>query len=403
VDNSKEHTAAILVIDDEVGMREGCRRALIPLGHTVDVAVDDLYLLDVMLPDGSGLNLIAPILERDPAAICIVITGFGSIEIAVEATKRGAYNFITKPFTTEELLLAVNQGLERRRLKAVELQAEALVRAREELEKLDRVKSQFMLQVAHELRAPIAAVQSYVNLILDGYVSGDELKPIMKRIQTRLRETLDLVGDLMELAHLKEARDRFAAEANPQPAAEILQEVCDLLQGQVQEKGQSFRVEISAQPTIVINRQHLKQIWTNLISNAIKYTPQGGYVAVTLQTDGDKLISTVEDSGIGITEKDMQHLFEEFFRTDQAKASGETGTGLGLSIVKQIVESYGGEIKVTSQLGQGSRFLVSLPLTPSAAKPPDKSADPPQAETGRFPVRLTTHTRAFVQGQDSES
>jgi two-component system sensor histidine kinase/response regulator len=415
---ARESSAAILVVDDEPGMREGCKRALSPLGHTLDTAADlasalrlihskpyDLCLLDVMLPDGSGLDLIAPILKRDPSAICIVITGFGSIEIAVEATKRGAYNFITKPFTSDELILAVNQGLERRRLKAIELQAEALAHAKEELEKLDRMKSQLMLKVAHEMRAPVAAVQSYINLILAGYVSEDEIKSILTRVQTRLRETLDLVADLMELARLKEAKDRFAAEASPQPAADILQGVCDLLQGQVQEKGQSFHVDISAQPTIVINREHLKQIWTNLISNAIKYTAQGGRIAITLQVDAErgKLISTVEDSGIGIAEKDMQYLFQEFFRTDQAKASGETGTGLGLSIVKQIVESYGGEIEVTSHPGQGSRFTVILPLTPPPVEPQEKPVEPPPTATARFPVRPTTHTRAFIVGGDSKS
>jgi two-component system sensor histidine kinase/response regulator len=416
--DDNQQTASILVVDDEAGMREGCRRALAPLGHTLDTAADlasalrlihskpyDLYLLDVMLPDGSGLDLIAPILKRDSSAICIVITGFGSIEIAVEATKRGAYNFITKPFTSDELILAVNQGLERRRLKAIELQAEALARAKEELEKLDQIKSQLMLKVAHEMRAPVAAVQSYINLILAGYVSGDEVKSILTRVQTRLRETLDLVADLMELARLKEAKDRFAAEARPQPAADILQGVCDLLQGQAQEKGQSFQLEISAQPTIVINGEHLKQIWTNLISNAIKYTPQGGHIAITLKVDEEhgKLISSVEDSGIGIAEKDMQYLFQEFFRSDQAKASGEAGTGLGLSIVKQIVESYGGEIKVTSHLGQGSRFTVTLPLTPPPAGPQEKPVEPPPTAAVRFPVRPTTHTGAFIVGGDSKS
>lgn len=402
----------ILVVDDEVGMREGCRRALAPEGYTVDTAADlatglqlalngeyKLYLIDVMLPDGSGLDLLDPILERDPNAICIIITGFGSIQMAVEAVRLGAYDFLSKPFTSDELLMAVSQGLERRQLKAIEAQAEELERAKTELERLDEVKSQLMLKVAHELRAPVAAVQSYINLILAGYVSVNELNPTLHRVQDRLQEMLDLISDLLELARLKQAKEQITAEASPQRMAEVLKEVCDLLREQAHQKKQSFQVEILDHPVITADRDHLKQIWTNLISNAIKYTPEGGRIAVTLQEDKGRAIGTVADSGIGIAEEDLPKLFQEFFRTDQAKASGEIGTGLGLSIVKQIVESYGGEIKLTSRLGQGSRFTFALPLEPPPADPDEKplSAKP---EATRRQAHPATHARAIVFGDD---
>jgi two-component system sensor histidine kinase/response regulator len=410
----QQGAATILVIDDEQGMREGCRRALAPLGHSVDVAATlatgtamipskayDLFLLDVMLPDGSGLELIGPILQRDPNAICIVITGFGSIEMAVAAVRRGAYDFLSKPFTSDELVMAVNQGLERRRLKAIEKEATDLARAKEELEKLDEVKSQLMLKVAHELRAPVAAVQSYVNLLLAGYLGEKEFQPTLKRVQERLQEMLDVIADLLELARLKELRDRIADVASPQPVAELLEEVCELFQEQVREKGQRFVVEIVHRPTMIANRNHLKGIWTNLISNAIKYTPKGGRIAVSLRADGDNLVGVVEDSGMGIAEKDMIHLFEEFFRTDQAKASGEIGTGLGLSIVKQIVDSYGGEIKVSSEPGEGTRFTVILPLDPTriqAALVAPVSAPLPAVHRPLPDSR--THARALTQNED---
>ena len=253
----------ILVVDDEAGMREGCRRALSPSGYVVESAADlasardliqkkayDTYLLDVMLPDGSGLDLLASILEKDPNAVCIIITGFGSVEMAVEAVRRGAYNFLSKPFTSDELLVAVQQGLERRRLKAVEQEAEELARLKRELEQLDEVKSQLMLKVAHELRAPVAAVQSYINLITAGYVSQNEMKPTLKRVQERLQEMLDLIADLLELARLKQAGDRLVAEASPQDVAQILKEVCDLFREQAQEKRQSFQLDIMDHPVI---------------------------------------------------------------------------------------------------------------------------------------------------------
>jgi signal transduction histidine kinase len=221
-----------------------------------------------------------------------------------------------------------------------------------------------MLNVAHELRAPVAAVQSYINLILTGYVTADELNPTLSRVQDRLQEMLDLISDLLELARLKQAPEQVMAEASHQHMAEILEEVCALFQEQAQAKEQSLQVEILAEPTILADRDHLKQVWTNLISNAIKYTPKGGQIEVSLEADEGKMVGTVSDSGIGIAEEDVAKLFQDFFRTDQAKASGEIGTGLGLSIVKQIVESYGGEITVTSNLGVGTRFTFVLPLEP---------------------------------------
>jgi two-component system sensor histidine kinase/response regulator len=356
-----------------------------------------------MLPDGSGLDLLDPILEKDPEAICIIITGFGSIEMAVQAVRRGAYDFLSKPFTSDELLMSVSQGLERRQLRAFEVQAEELARAKEELEKLDEVKSQLMLKVAHELRAPTAAVQSYVNLILAGYISDQEMKSTLSRIRERLQEMLDLISDLLELARLKQAKDQVVAKATPQQMAPILKEVCDLLREQAHEKRQSFQVEILAQPIITADRDHLQRIWMNLISNAIKYTPEGGRISVRLEADKDNLIGTVEDSGIGIAEKDLPNLFQDFFRTEQAKASGEIGTGLGLSIVKQIVESYRGTIRVTSRLGQGSRFTFILPLQTPPAEPEEDHKAPVAATAvvDRRPERVATHSRAFILGGDS--
>jgi two-component system sensor histidine kinase/response regulator len=410
---SHESKARILVIDDEAGMREGCRRALTPAGYNVATAADlatgldmvrtghyELYLLDVMLPDGSGLDLIDPILEHDPGAICIIITGFGSIEMAVEAVRRGAYDFLSKPFTSDELLMSVSQGLERRELKAIEAQAEELAQAKAELERLDEIKSQLMLKVAHELRAPVAAVQSYINLINTGYVAEDELSATLSRIQERLEGMSDLISDLLELARLKQARDLVPTDASPHQMADILTEVCELFQEPAREKQQSLQVEILDRPVILANRDHLEEIWTNLISNAIKYTPEGGRISVSLRTDHSRLIGTVVDSGIGIREEDLPHLFQEFFRSDEAKASGEIGTGLGLSIVKQIVDSYGGEIKVTSQPGQGSRFTFSLPLEPATTETQEDTPAPRKkpSHRSRYP---TTHTRPILFGDDS--
>jgi signal transduction histidine kinase len=413
VTNNHESKARILVTDDEAGMREGCRRTLARAGYAVDTASDittaldlvrkghyDLYLVDVLLPDGNGLDFVGQILDVDPRAVCIIITGFGTVQLAVEAIQQGAYDFLSKPFASDELRVAVHRGLERRQLKDVQEQAEELIRAKAEFERLDAAKSLLMLQVAHELRAPVAAVQSYINLILAGYITGNELKPTLTRVQERLQEMLDLISDLLELARLRQAKDQLAAEASPQPVADILEEVAELLGEQANQKQQSLELEIVDRPTLKAEQKHLRQIWTNLISNAIKYTPEGGRIDVSLRTEDGHVIGEVADSGIGISEEDLPRLFQEFFRTDEAKASGSIGTGLGLSIVKQIVEAYGGEIRVTSELGKGSRFTFTLPLEQKVAKARE-DITVPKARSRRRVVLPTTHSRAIILGKDS--
>jgi signal transduction histidine kinase len=391
----REVQASILIVDDEVGMREGCQRVLTPAGYSVDTAANmntaldlvqsneyDLCLLDVMLPDGSGLDLLAAITQHDLNAISIMITGLGSIELAVEAVRHGAYDFLSKPFTSDELLLSVSQGLEWGRLKAIEAEAAELVRAKAELQRLGEARRQLMFGLAHELRAPVAAVQSYINLILAGYVTTDELRPTLFRVQERLDEMLDLIADLLELARLKQSKERPVGEAQLQDMAAVLRKVCDLFRPQAHEKGQNLQVDILDNPFVIADRSDLEQIWTNLISNAIKYTPEGGRIDVTLQSEQGSIVGTVADSGIGI-----------------AKESGEIGTGLGLSIVKQTLESYGGEISVASRLGHGSRFTFILPKKPDTQEPNALPSEPEPAPISGS-SRIVSHIPPFVLGEE---
>ncbi len=370
----------ILVIDDELGLREGCRRALRRHGFQVEVAATGaeglayirqdhfaLVLLDVMMPDVSGLELLQTIREHDPDIMCIIITGYATVELAVEAMKRGAYDFIAKPFSDDNLLLAVEKGLERRRLEQearrlhqIEEEARRLSQEKAMLEELDRVKSAFMRKVAHELRAPVAAIRSFITLMQRGYASPEQRDEIEERIARRADELLVLIDDLLNLARLKDAR--MTVKKEPVSLKQVLDEVIGLHTAEATGKGIRLVVEAQPCPPIVADPAHVKQLWTNLISNAIKYTPAGGQVTVRLFSKDGTIVGEVQDTGIGIAKEDLPHLFEEFFRTEQAKAFAQYGTGLGLSIVKQIVEDCGGDIQVESELGKGSKFTFHLPV-----------------------------------------
>ncbi len=376
-----EQTGRILVIDDELGMREGCRRALVPLGHQVDVAADgeeglqraltnpyDLFLIDVRMPQIGGLELLEKIRAHDPDAVCIIITGYASIDLAIQAIKQGAYNFLSKPFDADALILTVNQGLEKRyltleakRLRELEIQTQELARAKAELERLDRLKSEFMLTVAHELRAPVAAIQGYLQIIVDGYVALEKQRPMLERAAQRAGELLQLVDELLQLARIKGAATEARGEALD--LGDILEQTAALLRVEAERRGITFKLAIHPCPKIVAHADHARQLCSNLISNAIKYTPDGGRVTVSLEPDGARLVGRVADTGIGIAPDELPHVFEEFYRTGAAKAMQARGTGLGLAIVKRILDAYGGTIEVTSAVGQGSTFTFTWPVT----------------------------------------
>jgi len=375
-----EH-ASILVIDDELGIREGCRRVLARADHRVAVAATgeegwqqvqsdqfDLVLLDVMMPGIGGMELLKRVVAFDPDLICIIITGYATIELAVQAIKQGAYDFIAKPFDANALLLTVHQGLERRRLALeakrlaqVEVEKEELERRKAELEELDRVKSAFTLIVAHELRAPVAAIQSYLRLILDGYIPPEQQRKYLARAERRASEQLELIGDLLELARLQDPD--LPIKYEPVDLAESLREVCDLMSSRAQEKQIQFTVSIpEAGITIDADPKHMRQLWDNLVSNAIKCTEESGMVDVTMTVQDEQVVTTIRDTGIGIAPEDRTRIFEEFYRTKAAKAMSEMGTGLGLSMVKRIVETYHGQIDLQSTVGEGSTFTVTLSI-----------------------------------------
>jgi len=377
--NETETGIRIIVIDDELGLREGCRRALRRHGYEVEVAATGheglaqvqqdgfaLALLDVMMPDVSGIDLLKAIRAHDPDIVCIIITGYATVELAVAALKLGAYDFIAKPFSDDNLVLAVEKGLEKRRLEQearrlqrIEEEARRLAQEKEMLEELDRVKSAFMRKVAHELRAPIAAIESFMNSLLEGYGSPETQRLMQKRAAQRSSELLDLVDDLLNLSRIKDVKLESAKQEVCLKS--VLDQVLSLHGPEAEKKEITIDLACETCPPIVADPAHIKQLWTNLISNAIKYTPDGGRIDVRLFPQDGIIVGEVADTGIGIAEADQSRLFEEFFRTEQAKAFAQHGTGLGLSIVKQIIQEYGGDIQVESELGKGTKFTFRLP------------------------------------------
>jgi signal transduction histidine kinase len=255
-----------------------------------------------------------------------------------------------------------------------EMRAEELAKLNARLQDLDRTRSLFIRLVTHELRAPVAAIQSYLRLYLDGYVPQDRLREIIAKAEQRARDQLDLIGDLLDLAHVQEDGDKI--KAVPVDICALLSDVVDLMQARIDAKRLRFSVEVPpGSPCVMADPEHIKQVWTNLISNAVKYTPEDGQVTVCLKQQDNTVCGMVTDTGIGIAPDDLEHIFEAFYRTEKAKAMARHGTGLGLSIVKGIAERYGGRVWVESEEGKGSTFAFELPTT----------APPPVRQTAKRP------------------
>jgi signal transduction histidine kinase len=249
----------------------------------------------------------------------------------------------------------------------------AAARALSTLEALDASKAHFIRVATHELRSPVAVAQSLVRTVLKGYAGEliDQQSEVFSRISRRLDFLESLINDLLDLAAGKAPELTEACRAvaiNASVGRAVL-----LLQPRAEEKGVALAHRACCEELVVWGSEEgLDRILVNLVGNAVKYTPAGGSVTVSLQRvqaadgPGEEVQVQVTDTGIGIPEEALGHLFEEFYRAPNVKALDEVGTGLGLAIVKDLVDRYRGRVEVQSTLGQGTTFTVTFPqLQPS--------------------------------------
>lgn len=241
--------------------------------------------------------------------------------------------------------------------------AVAATRALVALEAMETSKARFIHVATHELRSPVVVAQSLIRGVLKGYAGelSDKQSEIFGRISRRLDFLENLVNDLLDLAAGKApelAEEETEVVLNSSVGRAVL-----LLQPRAEEKGVALAHRVCCEELVVWGTEEgLDRIFVNLVGNAVKYTPFGGSVTVSLHRVGKEVQVEVTDTGIGIPEEAFSHLFEEFYRAPNAKALDEVGTGLGLAIVKDLVDRYGGRIEVESTVGQGSTFTIAFPL-----------------------------------------
>jgi two-component system sensor histidine kinase/response regulator len=359
-------TSRVLVIDDEEAIRDSCSQALAKGGIIVKTAESgdkglkvfeefhpDIVLVDLKMPGKSGLEVLEEIEGIDPDVVKIVITGYATVSSAVDAMKKGAYDFIPKPFTPEEIRIVVARGLERRRLT---LESKDLRREQE------RVRKNMISLVSHELRAPLAATVQYLEVILGGMAGeiSPEVKEMISRCDTRIRELLELLGRWLSLATF----DPFKMAENFQDVnlSEIALKSIELMKPLAEKNEVNLTHDIPEHLSSIKGyKMALEEIFNNLISNAIKYNSAGGWVKVRLYEKDQEVLADIMDNGLGMKEEHLSRIFDEFYRVDGRKNAPVKGSGLGLSIVKKMLDTHSGTIDVESELGKGTTFKISFP------------------------------------------
>jgi len=355
----------VVVIDDDYAIRLSCTKILAKMGLAVEAFEDgaqglegvarlkpSMLVVDLKMPGISGLEVISRVHEIDPQVIIVVITGYATIDTAVQAMKCGAYDFLPKPFSPDELRLIVNRGLERRRL-ALEAQRQEVERA--------ILKRRFVTFVSHQLRTPLVAVHQYLDVLkhLDDQDAARR-REWLDRCLKRTEELQALIADWLTLARIEGGT--LVQEAVPVDLAAVIGGILESYQAMAAAEKVSLTAELAQGPLAVKgDRNCLSVVFDNLIANAIKYNRPGGTVTVAGRREGADVVIAVADTGVGIPEKYQPFLFDEFFRVRDEHAKKTVGTGLGLHITRRIVMEMGGSIEVESQVDAGSTFRVRLP------------------------------------------
>jgi two-component system, OmpR family, phosphate regulon sensor histidine kinase PhoR len=233
-----------------------------------------------------------------------------------------------------------------------------------ELEKLERVRKDFVINVSHELRTPLASIQGYTETLLDGAIHDDQHNVrFLSIIRQNAERLARLTGDLMTLSRLELKTTKFEFESYD--VARLLADSVDSMRPMADKKQVRVIAEPPADPVEVFcDSEAVHQVLSNLLDNAVKYTPEGGFIRVSARPAPrvpEMVEVAVSDTGIGIPAEDLPRLFERFYRVDKARSRELGGTGLGLAIVKHLVRAHGGTVRVESEPGKGSTFMFTLP------------------------------------------
>jgi two-component system sensor histidine kinase/response regulator len=360
-----ENKAKILIIDDEDIVLDSCTQILAKGNYDLVTARNgmlgleqvklykpDLVFVDLKMPGISGFDVLNRIEEIDPTIVTVVITGFATVDSAIEAMKKGAYDFLPKPFTPDELRAITRRGIERR-----ELVLETIALRREK----DLLREHFAAIVSHELKSPLGAVQQNLYVLADDLSEKltDEQKAKVERFQSRIADLIKLINTWLRAisVDVSSIRENFESISIP----DVISKAVESVQPHAIRKDIEIKTSVPENlRTIFGDEGTLVEAVVNIAGNGVKYSRMGGSVSIEAKQQEENLLISIEDNGVGIANEDLPNLFEDFY-VGKSKTEGERRSGVGLAITRRIIEAHDGYISVESKLGKGSTFIIHLP------------------------------------------
>ncbi|MDA3788500.1 MAG: response regulator [Desulfobacula sp.] len=473
----------VLVVDDEVRIQKACQRLLTEEGCDVEVAGNgikglkmieekhfDIILLDLMMPGMSGLDVLTDVKSRHPDTVVIIITGYATLEHSIETMKKGAFDFLSKPFSPQELRIVISKAIEFIRtlqditteksrmrvmintlrdgvlttdnqkrialanpafLKMIDCRKTSVIghnisefikdprlldmidqainqpegtlaeitdeitmpfsKEKEDiiigvrcipfrdrlnrnlgsitlfhditaLKKIDQLKSDFVSMVAHEIKSPLNSILMQLDVVLDGLAGEltEKQKELLQKSSNRIKSVTKLSTELLDLSKIESGLINQEREKL---------NLIELIKNQIafyQDKADSKSIHLTTKKAkkeiwMMGNLINIEEVVSNLISNAIRYSPNGGKITIWADEKSDYAKLVVSDTGLGIPQKELEHIFDKFCRVKTEKTRYINGTGLGLAIVKSIVDAHHGTIEVESEVDKGTCFSIYFP------------------------------------------
>ena len=375
---------SVLIVDDDTDFKESLADILAAKGYAVfavgaaDAAVRELCnscdnddavavaLLDVRLGvASSGVDLLSRLRDKRPELVCVMMTAELDTQTAIEALRRGAYDYFDKSCEPSALLAVLDRCFEKvQLLRERQAAYEALRKAKEEAEAANQAKSGFLATMSHELRTPLNVIIGFSDMMLRGVmgqIGNEHYRSYVTDIHSSGTHLLEIINDILDLSTVEAGK------------LELIEEIFDLRQtirsvgtltgSRAQEAGLSATFRFPEDlPLLRADERKIKQVLINLISNAVKFTPRGGVIEVSGRLDMQAgLAITVADTGIGIAPENLQRVLEPFMQVDSSLGRLHQGTGLGLPLVKAIMALHGGALDLKSEVGVGTTATVVFP------------------------------------------
>ena len=380
-DNEGKKTT-ILVVDDEEPIRFLCEDLLASLNYEVVTVPDgeaamamlgerddiDIVISDLRMPGIDGLEVTRRVRTEYPSVDVIVLTGFASIESAVESMKLGAADFIRKPFNLNTLISSVSKLVERRNIGTQadeegadkEPSMDNLLKSK--LKELDELKNEFITITSHELLTPLTPISGYIDTLRDGGLGEltNDQREALDTVHREIEKLRSHIRNLLSIRDLQGAGMKF--ELAPTDLRELMADAVRQVASVAAERNVSVRTEASGDLEITTDPEKLTAVAVELLSNAVKFNSEGGEITVAIKREGASISVVVGDDGIGIEETDLPQIFEKFYQIHRGDTRNYEGIGIGLTVARGIVEALGGTIDVSSVRDKGTHVTVTLPV-----------------------------------------